>query len=90
MDFFEDAMEIVLGSLWVHSESLWVVMGSLRIVMRRYRIVVSGAAAESNGEFFFRIQFRILVFLTCVADACPNVPVEASRLPSVMSSDLCY
>ena len=37
--FLEDAMEIVLGSLWVRSESVWVVMGLLRIVMHRYRIV---------------------------------------------------
>ena len=45
--FFEDAMEIVLGSLWVRSESVWVVMGLLRIVMHRYRIV------SDLFEFFY-------------------------------------
>ena len=49
------------------------------------RFVVSAAAAETNGGFIFRIQIRILVFLTCVAGACPKAPVEASELPSDLS-----
>ena len=54
------------------------------------KLVVPAAAAETNGGFIFRIQIRILVFLMCVADACPTVAVEASRLPSATSADLCY
>ena len=52
-------------------------------------MLVPAAAAETNGGFIFRIQIRILVFLMCVADACPTVPVEISRLPSAKSADLC-
>ena len=52
--------------------------------------IVAAAAAETKGGFIFQIQIRILVFLMCVADACPTVAVEASRLPSATSADLCY
>ena len=45
--FVEDAMEIVLGSLWVRSESVWVVMGLLRIVAHHHRIV------SDLFEFFY-------------------------------------